>query len=73
MSQLSDFKFAQKITSFAPLTDAADSFSPHDRAKPDFKTGEVVVANFSFPDGQRWRGFRPSYTQESMPQQGPPE
>lgn len=68
-----DFKFAQKVSSFAPLTDAADSFSPHDRAKPDFKTGEVVVANYQFAQNQRLKGFRPSYTQKSMPQQGQPE
>ena len=56
-----DIKFAQKTTSFAPLTGAADSFSAHTHAKPDFKSGRVVVANFEFPDSFKLPDRKPSY------------
>jgi hypothetical protein len=59
-----DVKFAQKVTSFAPLTGAADSFSAHTHARPDFKSGRVVVANFEFPESQKMTAFRPSYSRK---------
>lgn len=66
-----DVKFAQKVTSFAPLTGAADSFSAHTFARPDFKSGRVVVANFEFPESQKITGFRPSYSRQGTQQEGP--
>lgn len=67
MSRLnSDIKFAQKTTSFAPLTGAADSFSAHTHAKPDFKSGRVVVANFEFPDSVKLPAFKPSYRKKDI-------
>lgn len=57
-----DTKFAQKTVSFAPLTNVADSFSAHDKARPDFKQGRVVVADFQFPETIRLNEIRPSYT-----------
>lgn len=73
MSRLgSDIKFAQKTTSFAPLTGAADSFSAHTFARPDFKSGRVVVANFEFPETQKMTDFRPSYRRIGMDQEQEP-
>jgi len=57
-----DNRFAQKATSIAPLTAAASAFSPSTHAKPDFKQGKVVVANFEFPQTHRIRQFGPSYS-----------
>jgi hypothetical protein len=69
-----DVKFAEKTTSFAPLTGAADSFSAHTFARPDFKSGRVVVANFEFPESSKITAFRPSYTRNGQqPEQGAPE
>ena len=69
-----DIKFAAKTTSFSPLTDEADSFSAHTFARPDFKSGRVVVANFEFPESQKITGnFRPSYRRQAMGQQDTPE
>ena len=56
-------RFAQKATSIAPLTAAASAFSPSTHAKPDFKQGKVVVANFEFPQTLRLRPFGPSYSE----------
>lgn len=70
MSQLgNDIKFAEKTTSFSPLTGKADSFSAHTFARPDFKSGRVVVANFEFPESQKITTFRPSYTRGNVEQE----
>lgn len=64
-----DVKFAQKTTTFAPLTGAADSFSAHTHAKPDFKSGRVVVANFEFPESYKLAPFGPSYRNKDIQQE----
>jgi len=61
-----DPKFAAKTTSFAPLTGQADSFSAHTHAKPDFKSGRVVVANFEFPESIKLTDFKPSYRKKDI-------
>jgi hypothetical protein len=63
-----DIKFAAKTTSFAPLTATADSFSAHDKARPDFKQGRVVVADYQFPQSIRLEGLKPSYTRSGQQQ-----
>lgn len=54
--------FAEKVTTFAPLTRRADAFSPHTFAVPDFRLGRLAVADFQVPTTQRLKGFGPSYT-----------
>lgn len=59
--------FAKKVTTFAPLTREADSFSAHTYAKPDFRLGRLAVADFQFPTSQRLEGFQPSYSSSVKP------
>ena len=65
--------FAEKVTTFAPLTRQADSFSAHTYAKPDYRSGRLAVAEFRFPQTQKVGSFRVSYSGGGKQTQQSPE